>query len=110
MKILSTVVGDYNDENNSLHKLLSTYTQIWRLCKAFTSNFTANIKLSKTQLYAAIHKNNFESDMTILIIYNEEMNDIIKIVKSLEKSGLLINGGSKTIKTKTKELDKPIIK
>ena len=38
------------------------------------------------------------------------MNDIIKIVKSLEKSSLLINGVSKTIKIKTKELDKPITK
>ena len=71
MKILSTVVGDYNDENNFLHKLLSPYTQISRLCKAFANNFTANIKLLKTQLYAAIHKKTFESDMTILIIYNE---------------------------------------
>ena len=38
------------------------------------------------------------------------MNDIIKIVKSLEKSNLLINGVSKRIKIKTKELDKAIIK
>ena len=38
------------------------------------------------------------------------MNDIIKIVKSLEKSNLLINDVSKRIKIKTKELDKPIIK
>ena len=35
---------------------------------------------------------------TILIISNEEMNDIIKIVRSLEESGLLIKGVSKTIK------------
>ena len=33
----------------------------------------------------------FGSDMTS-IICNEEMNDIMKIVKSLEKSGLLIKG------------------
>ena len=31
-----------------------------------------------------------ESGTTILIISNEEMNDIMKIVKSLEESGLLI--------------------
>ena len=34
---------------------------------------------------------------TTLIISNEEMNDIIKIVKSLEESGLLIKGVSETI-------------
>ena len=35
---------------------------------------------------------------TILIISNEEMNDTMKIVGSLEESGLLIKGVSKTIK------------
>ena len=34
----------------------------------------------------------FGSGMTILIISNEEMTDIIKIVKSLEGFGLLIKG------------------
>ena len=33
---------------------------------------------------AAIHKKMFESGMRTLIISNEEINDIIKIVKSLE--------------------------
>ena len=32
------------------------------------------------------------------------MNDITKIVKSLEESGLLIKGNSKTIKNEAKEL------
>ena len=34
---------------------------------------------------------------TILTIWNKEMNDIVKIVKSLEESGLLIIGVSDTI-------------
>ena len=34
---------------------------------------------------------------TTLIVLNEEMNDSIKIVKSLNESGLLIKGVSKTI-------------
>ena len=46
---------------------------------------------------AAIHKKMFESGITT-IISNEEMNDIMKIVKSLEESGLLIKGVSETIK------------
>ena len=36
-------------------------------------------------------------------ISNEEINDIMKIVKSLELSGFLLKGVSKTIKNKTKE-------
>ena len=41
--------------------------------------------------------------MTTLIISNYEMEDIIKIVKSLEDSGLLLNGVSETIQNKAKE-------
>ena len=39
----------------------------------------------------------FGSGNATLIISNEEMNDIRKIVKSLEKSGLLLKDVSKTI-------------
>ena len=44
----------------------------------------------------------FGSDATKLIISNEEMSDIMKIVKSLEESGLLIKCVSETIKNKVK--------
>ena len=40
---------------------------------------------------------------TTWIISNEEMNDIVKIVKSLEESSLLIKGVSETIKNEAKE-------
>ena len=52
---------------------------------------------------AAIHKKMFGSGNTTLIISTEEMNDIIKIVKSLEESRLQIKGASETIKNKAKE-------
>ena len=38
-----------------------------------------------------------------LIIEQENMNDIMKIIKALEKSGILLKGVSKTIKNETKE-------
>ena len=38
-----------------------------------------------------------------LIIEQEDMNDIIKIIKALENSGILIKGVSKTIKNEAKE-------
>ena len=44
---------------------------------------------------AAIHKKTFRSGFKTLVISNEEMNYVIKIVKSLEESGLLIKGVSK---------------
>ena len=40
---------------------------------------------------------------TTLIIYNEEMNDIMKIVQALEDSNILLKGVTKTIKNETKE-------
>ena len=40
---------------------------------------------------------------TTLIISNDEMEDIIKMVKSLEDSGLLLKGVSGTIQNEAKE-------
>ena len=41
---------------------------------------------------AANQKKIFGSGMIPLIILNEEIDDIVKIIKSLEESGLLIGG------------------
>ena len=51
---------------------------------------------------AAIHKKMFGSGTTTLIISNGEMYDM-KIIKSLEESGLLIKCVSETIKNKVTE-------
>ena len=49
------------------------------------------------------HKKISGSGNTTLIISNEEMNDIMKIIKSLGESGLLIKRVSETIKNEEKE-------
>ena len=152
LKLSSNIVGEPNDENNFLHKLLLTNTRVSKLHKAFAKGSSANIRLSKTQLQkigqsagfvgrllgsllktglplignvlkslaksiliplrltaalsatdAAIHKKMFGSGMITLIISNEKMNDTMKIVQSLEESGLLIKGVSETIQTEAKE-------
>ena len=41
--------------------------------------------------------------MTTLVISNEEMNDIMKIVQALESSGVSLKGVTETIKNETKE-------
>ena len=51
---------------------------------------------------AAIYKKIFGSSTTTFIISNEEMTDIMKMVKSLEESSLLIKSISETIKMKHK--------
>ena len=50
----------------------------------------------------AIQKKIFGSGTTTLVFSNEDPNDIMKIVKSLEESGLLIKGVSETIKNEAK--------
>ena len=37
-----------------------------------------------------------------LMISNEEMNDMMKIIQALEDSNILLNGVTKTIKNETK--------
>ena len=51
LKLSSNVIGDSNDENNFLHDLLLTNTQVSKLGKAFANNSSANIKLSKTHFH-----------------------------------------------------------
>ena len=42
-------------------------------------------------------------DQVVIIILNEEIEDIMKIIKPLEKSGILIKGISEAIKNEAKE-------
>ena len=56
---------------------------------------------------AGIHKkilgSGSDHNNTILIISSDEMDDILKIVQSLEDSGVLLKGVSETIQNETKE-------
>ena len=39
------------------------------------------------------------SGTTTLMVSNEEMNDILKIIQALQDSNILLNGDTKTIKS-----------
>ena len=52
---------------------------------------------------AGILKKILGSGNTTLIIFNEEMNDVIKIVQALEDSNILLKGVTGTVKNETKE-------
>ena len=52
---------------------------------------------------AGVQKKICGSGTTTLIISNEEVNDIMKIVQALEDSGILLERVSETIKNETKE-------
>ena len=51
---------------------------------------------------AGIHKKILRSGNTTLIISNKDMDDLIKIVKSLEDSGLLLKGATGSVQNEVK--------
>ena len=51
---------------------------------------------------AEIHNKILDSGTTILTISNEEMEDIMKIIKSVEDSGILLKGVTEIIRNKKK--------
>ena len=52
---------------------------------------------------AAIQKKMYGSGMTTLIISNNDMDDLIKTITTLEEHDILLKGTSKTIKNETNE-------
>ena len=52
---------------------------------------------------AGINEKILEADNTTLIISNDEMENIIKIIKSLEDSGLLLKEVTETVQNEVKE-------
>ena len=147
----SNMVGSSADETNFPHKLLLTNRKVANLCKSFSNHSSADIKLSKTQLFKMIQLGVFigallktglpliknvikpfaksvliplgltaaasaadagtnkkilgsdRNDTATRTISNDKMEDNIKIVKSLEDSGLLLKGVSETIQNEAKE-------
>ena len=61
------------------------------------------ISAAMSAIDGSIKKKMLGSGMTTFIISTNEMDDILKIVKSLENSGLLLKGVSETIQHEAKE-------
>ena len=61
------------------------------------------ITAAASAIDAGIQKKIHGSGTTTLIISNEEMNGIMKIVQALEDSNILLKGVTKTIKNETKK-------
>ena len=94
LRLSSNIIGD--DETNFPHKLLLTNRQVANLRKAFANYLSTDIKLSKTQLSKMIQSGGFFDrlfgpllktglpfETTALIISNNEMEGIFRIVTSL---------------------------
>ena len=64
---------------------------------------TAAASAADAGIYKKILGSGNNNNITTLIISNNEIEDIIKIVKSLEDSGLLLKGVTKTVQIEVKE-------
>ena len=73
-----------------------------KLSNSQLNKFKSAIK-NQTEVVLGIHKKVLGSEnAATLIISNDQINDIIKIVKSLEDSGLLLKGVTKTVQNEVK--------
>ena len=99
---LSKMIQSGGFLGNLLGKLAG---QLMKVAVPLTKNVLAPLGISAatSSIDGSIKKKMLGSGTTTLIISNDEMNDILKIVKSLENSGLLLKGVSETIQHEAKE-------
>ena len=78
---------------------------LMKVAMPLAKNVLAPLGLSATMsaIDGSIKKKMLGSGATTLIISNDEMDDILKIVKSLEDSAVLLKGVSETIQHEAKE-------
>ena len=93
LNLTSNVSGNSYDKTNFPHELLLANTHIFRLSKAFVNNWSANIKLSKTQLSKIVHSLNNERIPCIPPVINDN-----KFLTDFSKKADLFN----SLFTKTK--------
>ena len=78
---------------------------LMKVAVSFAENFLAPLGITPaaSAINGEIQKKIHGSGTTTLIISNEEMNRIMKIVQALEDLNILLKGVTKTIKNETKE-------
>ena len=98
IKLSKTQIKKIIQSGRFLGKLLS------KLALPLAKNVLAPLGLtaSMSAIDGSMQKK-FHGSGVKLIIEHEDMNDIMKIIKALEKFGILLKGVSKTIKDETKE-------
>ena len=101
IKLSKTQLSRIAQSGGFIGRLIGTLLKVGLL---FRKNVLMPLRLTSaaSATDATIEKKIYESGMIILIISNEE-TDIMKIVKSLVESGLLIKGVRETIESEAKE-------
>ena len=106
IKLSKTNISKLIQSGGFLGSLLSKLAgPLMKVAVPLAKNILAplGITAAASAIDAGIQKKIHGSGTTTLIISNEEMNDIMKIVQALEDSNILLKGVTKTIKNETKE-------
>ena len=107
LKLSKAHISKMIQSGGFLGSLLSTLTvPLMKVAIPLAKNVLTPLRITAAALaiYAGIQKYIYGSGgTTTLIISNEEMNDIMKIVQTLEDSNILLKGVPKTIKNEIKE-------
>ena len=106
LKLSKAQISKIIQSGGFLGSLLSKLAgPLMKVAIPFTKNVLASLGITAAALAmdAGIQKKKNGSGTTTLIISNEEMNNIMKIVKAFEDSNILLKGVTKKIKNETKE-------
>ena len=106
IKLSKTQLSKMIQSGVFLGKLLGKLAgPLMKVAMPLAKNALAPLGLSATMsaIDGSIKKKMLCSGTTTLIISNDEMDDTLKIVKSLENSGVLLKGVSETIQHEAKE-------
>ena len=86
LRLSSNMIGD--DESNFPHKLLLTNRQVANLSKAFANHLSADIKLSKTQLFKMLQSGEFLGRLLSPLL-KTGLPLITNVIKPLAKNVLI---------------------
>ena len=106
IKLSKTQLSKMIQSGGFLGNLLGKLTgSLMKVAMPLAKNVLAPLGLSAAMSATdgSIKKKMLGSGATTLIISNDEMDDIVKIVKSLENFGVLLKGVSETIQNEAKE-------
>ena len=106
LKLSKAQISKISQSGGFLGSLLSKLAgTLMKVAIVLAKNVLAPLRITAaaSAINARIEKKIHGSGSTILIISNEKMNDIMKIVQALEDCNILLKGVTKIIKNETKE-------
>ena len=106
LKLSKAQISKIIQSGGFLGSLLSKLAgPLMKVAIPLTKNVLAplGVTAAASAIDAGIQKKIHGSGTTTLVISNEEMNDVVKIVQALEDSNILLKEITKTIKNETKE-------